>query len=290
MRRKPRFVLSLLAILCVGCAKKPTSATVEMGRVASGLGGALSTFSIQSMRAGPPQRYVAESHKLEIISPESQLASAWQAVVSFCGTIQCEIVNSSITNRTRDAIPSGTITLRVAPDDLSKLFAFVEKQGITAQHTTERQDKTTAVVDTEAKIKNLTSFRDSLRAMQAKPSSVKDSIDIQQQLTDVQSQLDSETAARKILANETEKVAVEIVFRVDRPAGAARGFAQIAEALRDSGDVLADSTASLITFIVSVIPWLILIVPGYWLLAKAWRKIRAKRTSAKAAASPQSSS
>jgi hypothetical protein len=260
-----------------------------MTRVVRGIGGggggeaSLSTFSVY---AGAPQRYVAESHKLEIISPESQLASAWQAVVSYCGTIQCEIVNSSITNRTRDAVPSGTITLRVAPDALSKLFAFVEKQGITAQHTTERQDKTTQVVDTEAKIKNLTSFRDSLRAMQAKPSSVKDSIDIQQQLTDVQSQLDSETAARKILANETEKVAVEIVFRVDRPAGAARGFAQIAEALRDSGDVLADSTASLITFIVSVIPWLILIVPGCWLLARVWRRFRAKRTSAKAAASP----
>jgi hypothetical protein len=289
MGRRPRFVLSLLAILCVGCAKKPTSAPVQMTRVVRGIGGggggeaSLSTFSVY---AGAPQRYVAESHKLEIISPESQLASAWQAVVSFCGTIQCEIVNSSITNRTRDAVPSGTITLRVAPDALSKLFAFVEKQGITAQHTTERQDKTTQVVDTEAKIKNLTSFRDSLRAMQAKLSSVKDSIDIQQQLTDVQSQLDSETAARKILANETEKVAVEIVFRVDRPAGAARGFAQIAEALRDSGDVLADSTASLITFIVSVIPWLILIVPGCWLLARVWRRFRAKRTSAKAAASP----
>ena len=239
-----------------------------------------------SAYAGAPQRYVAESHRLEIISPESQLPSAWQAVVSFCGTIQCEIVNSSITNRTRDAVPSGTITLRVAPDALSKLFGFVEKQGITAQHTAERQDKTTQVVDTEAKIKNLTSFRDSLRAMQAKPSSVKDSIDIQQQLTDVQSQLDSETAARKILANETEKVAVEIVFRVDRPAGAARGFAQIAETLRDSGDVFADSTASLITFIVSIIPWLILIVPGCWLLVKVWRRLRPKRTASATAVPP----
>jgi Domain of unknown function (DUF4349) len=39
-------------------------------------------------------------------------------------------------------------------------------------------------------------------------STVKDLIEIQQQLTDTQSQLDSETAQRKILANETEKIAV----------------------------------------------------------------------------------
>jgi Domain of unknown function (DUF4349) len=70
-------------------------------------------------------------------------------------------------------------------------------------------DKTTSVIDTDAKIKNLTAFRDSLRTMLMKPSvTVKDSIDIQQQLTDVQSQLDSETSARKILANETEKIAL----------------------------------------------------------------------------------
>jgi Domain of unknown function (DUF4349) len=112
-----------------------------------------------------------------------------------------------------------------------------------------------------------------------KPSvTVKDSIDIQQQLTDVQSQLDSETSARKILANETEKIAVELAFRVERPAGNSRGFSQITDALRESGSVFADSTASLITLIVAVIPWLILIVPLCWLAARFWRRVRRKRT------------
>jgi len=78
------------------------------------------------------------------------------------------------------------------------------------RHATESEDKTTAVLDTEARIKNLTGFRDSLRMMMAKSSaSVKDLVEIQEQLTEVQSQLDSETAQRKILANETEKVAVD---------------------------------------------------------------------------------
>jgi hypothetical protein len=169
--------------------------------------------------------------------------------------------------------------LRVAPDDLNRLLGFLGKLGKILQHTTEREDKTTVVVDTEAKIKNLTSFRDNLRAMLAKPAAtVRDLVEIQKQLTDTQSELDSETAQRKILANETEKIAVEILFRLETPSGNAGVFAQIRNALRESGSILAESTASLITTIVAIIPWLILILPLGWLLAKAWGKLKLRRT------------
>jgi hypothetical protein len=93
----------------------------------------------------------------------------------------------------------------------------------------------------------------------------------------VQSQLDSETATRKILANETEKIAVEINFRVERVAGSRSSFMPIWEAFRESGSNLAESLATLITVIVSIIPWLIVMVPGFWVLAKYWRQIRRKK-------------
>jgi len=228
--------------------------------------------------AGSPQRYIAERHKLEVITSESELQKSWESAVAFCPTVQCEVVSSSITTRAGDSIPSGVISLRVAPDDLKKLLGHVEKLGKISRHTTEREDKTTAVVDTEAKIKNLTGFRDNLRAMLARPSvTVKDLVEIQKQLTDTQSELDSETAQRKILANETDKIAVEIDFRVERPSGTVGGFAQVWDALRESGSTLGDSTASLITAIVAIIPWLILIVPAVWLLVRAWRWLKQRR-------------
>jgi hypothetical protein len=64
------------------------------------------------------------------------------------------------------------------------------------------------------------------------------------------------------LANETEKIAVEISFRVERPSGNAGGLAQIWNALRESGSVLAHSTSSLIYTTFAIIPWLILILPA----------------------------
>lgn len=236
-----------------------------------------SAFMVDA-HAASPQRFIAERHRLEIITPESELQKSWDSAVAFCGTIQCEVVSSSIATRLGDSVPSGSISLRVAPEDLKKLLDYFEKLGKIAQHTTEREDKTTSVVDTEAKIKNLTSFRDNLRAMLAKPSvTVRDLVEVQKQLTDTQSELDSETAQRKILANETEKIAVEISFRVERHAGNAGGLGQIWRALRDSSSILADSTASLITTIVAIIPWLVLILPACWLLAKAWRKLKLRR-------------
>jgi hypothetical protein len=228
--------------------------------------------------AASPQRYIAERHKLEVITSESELQKSWESAVAFCGTIRCEVISSSITTRASDSVPSGVISLRVAPDDFKKLFVYVEELGKIAQHTTQREDKTTAVVDTEAKLKNLTSFRDNLRTMLAKPSAtVKDLVEIQKQLTDTQSELDSETARRKILANETEKIAVEISFRVERLSRNTGGLAQVWNALRDSGSILADSTASLITTIVVIIPWLILVLPAIWLLVKGWRKLKLRR-------------
>jgi hypothetical protein len=203
--------------------------------------------------AGPPPRYVAERHKLQVLTSESELQKSWGSTASFCGTIHCEVGSSSITTRTGESVPSGVILLRVVPDDLQKLLAHVGHLGKIAQHTTEREDKTTAVVDTDAKLRNLTSFRDSLRTMLAKPSAtVRDLVEIQKQLTDTQAELDSETAQRKILANETEKLAVEVSFRVETTHRNSGSLAQIGNALRESGSILADSTASLITTIVAV--------------------------------------
>jgi hypothetical protein len=94
-------------------------------------------------------RFVAVRHKLEIVEAGSGLAKSIEAVVAFCGSIQCEVLSSSVTNETAVLSPSGNITARVAPQDLNKFLDFVGKQGKIAQHATESEDKTAAVVDVE---------------------------------------------------------------------------------------------------------------------------------------------
>jgi hypothetical protein len=270
MLRKFAALISISVLLSfAGCEKRASMSVPPPAQ---------ERMQLSTSSSVPSTRFIAVRHKLEILEPESALSKAWESTIAFCGTIQCEVVSSSITTRVRDSMPSGSISVRVTPEDLKKLFGQVETQGKIVQHTTESEDKTAVIIDVDARIKNLTSFRDNLRTMLAKPSaSVKDFVEIQRQLTDVQSQLDSETAQRKSLANETERVSVDISFHVDESVLGVGFFTPIGNALRESGSVLADSAASLITVIVAIIPWLLLVIPACWLLTRFMRNRRRRR-------------
>jgi len=298
----PRKLLSLFCVavitLCAACSKKAARREAYMAmdqvqRQAVAYHSLPMTARIRSASLDEDKsdtvfaagRFVAVQHKLEIVEPGSGLPKSIEAVVAFCGTIQCEVLSSSVTNETAVLSPSGNIAARVAPQDLNKFLDFVGKQGKIAQHSTQSEDKTAAVVDVEAKIKNQTDFRDSLRRMLAKPGvSVADLLQIQEKLAEAQAELDSEATQRKMLANETEKVYVELAFRSEQRTTSRSSFASVGEALRDSGSVLADSLAALITAIAAIIPWLIIIVPGVWLVVKAVKRWRQRRAAAKLAA------
>jgi hypothetical protein len=293
LRKSFRFLL-VTAVLCGGCSNKV--ATHEKATAWSGVGGARSpsTATDRVYLASFPRgavagdvvfaasRFVAVRHKLEIVEAGAGLAKSIEAVVVFCGTIQCEVLSSTVISETAGLSPSGNLAARVAPQDLNKLLEVVGKQGSIAQHATESEDKTAAVVDIEAKLKNQTDFRDSLRKMLAKPGvSVADLLQIQEKLAEAQAELDSEATQRKMLANETEKVYVEIAFQSERRTSGHGSFAAVGEALRDFGSVLGDSLAALITAVAAIVPWLIVIVPGLWFLFRSVRRFRERRRAAK---------
>ena len=180
--RSGALILTGLMLVTVGC-EKAAKKNVSLQSEAFGLSGRPVHYAMMSRasadKAGNSQRFIATRHKLEVIAPESNLPKAWESVISYCGTIECTVVSSNLVAQRRDAAPSGSMSLRISPGDLKKLFDQVEKQGQIVGHATESEDKTTAVLDTEARIKNLTGFRDSLRMMMAKSSaSVKDLVEI----------------------------------------------------------------------------------------------------------------
>ncbi len=297
--RRTLIALQLASVLAMltGCAKsaKRASASVDHA-TASGLMGmdamiaapSSASYRMAAVRltAASPEarRFIAVRHKLAVVSPESDLPKNWEAVITFCGTIRCEVISSSIVTRTQESSPSGAIALRVVPEDFPKLLTQVEKQGNIVEHTTLSEDKTTQVVDTEARSKNLTAYRDSLRAMLGRPGlNIKDSVEIQEKLTDVQSDLDGEAANRKVLANETDKVAVEIEFRVRDASRRRSAFAPLWSSLGEAGETLAESLASVITFLVFIIPWILLFLLIGWFLRRLWRKRRARKAALTAA-------
>ena len=228
-------------------------------------------------------KYLEVKHRLTLQMKGGELGKSLEAVVTFCSTLQCEMLSSNESTDVGDSVPAGSVSVRVAPEDLNKFLEFVGKQGKILTHATESQDRTTEIVDLEARMKNQTEFRDNLRKMMARPGvKVEDLLQIQEKLAEAQSTLDSEVANRKVLANETEKVAVEIEFRAEGGGSRRGAFSAVGRAIRESGEVLSESLAALITAVAAIIPWLIVIVPGGWLLRRAWKSWRKRRAESKA--------
>lgn len=186
-------------------------------------------------------------------------------------------MESTINKRTPYSPPSGYLVLRVLPQNLKRLLEHINKVGNVVTQNTESEDKTSTVIDFEAKIKNLTDLRNRLRTMlTTRTGSLKDLVEVEREFSRAQSELDSLVASRKALANETEKVAVSIEFQ-PKPSIAETGtLAPIVSAWHRIGGVFASSIAAVITFIVAVIPWLALIIPGIWFLPKLLRKLLKK--------------
>lgn len=285
-----RYVLSLAAMLGFavgGCSRGDNVAVQERYAMPKpGVGGMAVSLQNDSM-APPPapmaqrgesttKRFIAESDRLEVVASESALPKAWEAAIAFCQTLQCEVVSSGLTSQSDGTPPSGEVSLCIAPADFPKLLGRVGELARVVHQTTTREDKTAAVVDTEAKIRNLTAFRDNLRAMMSRPGAkVSDLLEIQEKLSDTQAELDSEASQRKTLANETEKIAVDINFRVDSPIAGQGAFAPLWDAFRQVGRSLAVSTGVLVTVAVAILPWLFalaLLISLASLALRRWRR------------------
>ena len=223
-----------------------------------------------------PRRYIALRHALLIETSASSLQTSFEATVKKCEQLQCQMLSASFNRETPFQPPSASLAVRVFPAVLDKFLSELNQRGEVLQHRRESEDKTTAVVDAEAKIKNLTELRDRLRNMLAsRAGSIKDVIEVEQALAKTQAELDAIAGVRAALANETDMVAVEINFQARNTIADKGFFSPVAAAWSNAGHVLTASVGNLITFVAAVLPWLIIIVPVFLLLQRAWRKRRA---------------
>ncbi len=267
--------LIVVSLMLAGCSKRGDQSLMPAPQVS-----ALMSVPVPAAQASAPRRYIAMRHRLTVEAAEDDLQGVWESTRAICGKLDCEMTESSLQKKTDDASSSGSIALRIAPRDLDKLFEHVAKAGVIVQHSSDSEDKTAAVIDTEAALHNQTSYRDSLRTMLAKPSATfKDVLEVQRELVRVQSELDALAGKRKLLEAETEKVAVQISFRAKQSFASRSVFTPIGSALRQSGMTLAESVAALITVVAACVPWVLVLTFLVWLFKKfkfrfrRWKKV-----------------
>ncbi len=269
-------LLGMIGLLLMsGCqAKEPYEQAKHLKSSAGFAPAELRQQEIRKPSEPGSKRYIATRLHLVVETSEADLENAWESVNEFCRSIHCDVMESTINKRTPYSPPSGNLVLRVLPQNLKPLLDHINKVGNVVTQNTESEDKTTTVIDVEAKIKNLTELRNRLRTiLTTRTGSLKDVVEVEWELSRAQSELDSLVASRRALANETDKIAVSIEFRPKPSIAETGAFAPIVSAWHRMGGVFASSIAAVITFIVAVIPWLVLIIPAIWLLPKLFRKL-----------------
>lgn len=237
----------------------------------------------QAGESAPLQRYLAIRQDLNVEVAPDQLAESWGKVRDLCGTLRCELLSSSLLRETPQQAGNAMLEMRVEPADVEKLLAGLAGVAKVVAHNTTSEDKTAEVIDVEARIKNRTEFRDSLRVMLRDTTTKRtmaDLLQIQRTLADTQAELDASATQRKVLQQQTSKQHIQIQFTTVRAlVGGGESYNPMTQALRNAGRVLAESVGSLITFVAAVLPWLLLLVPVLWGVRRLWLRRRQARAA-----------
>ncbi len=288
-------LMALAAALALpGCKQHPDTASMEAATAVPMAGGA----GLKQNRAAAPQaedaaaaapaqdemalRYLAVRQELNVEVPQARLADAWGQVRDLCATLRCELLSASLLRESPQQPGHALLEMRVAPADVDRLLGTLAGVATIVSQNTVSEDKTAEVIDVEARIKNRTEFRDSLRLMLRDTTTKRtmaDLLEIQRTLSDTQAELDAYAAQRKVLEQQTRKQHIQIQFSPTRTLVQGGGsYSPIGRALREAGNVLAESVAALITFAAAVLPWLLLVVlPLGWITRVLWRRRRARK-------------
>lgn len=246
----------------------------QADRQASGL----SMFAVSKAAEPSAQRHIAVRQFLVIEVPTDALQPAQQSAVARCRPPACEVLESTFKGPSQYEAGRATVRVRIVPGQLASFVDESARGGEVTEQRTETEDKTDQVIDTDARLRNLTELRERLRTLlKTSGAKLQDIIEIERELARVQAELESALGQRKLLAAETERTTLSIEWRARRSLAEAGTFSVIKRAFADSGRTLAESLAALITFIVAVLPWALLLGIGIQLL-RVWWRARRKRT------------
>ena len=294
---KQFFLVFILQLFFTACGQQSTNTAPEaasasapmersMGKMAADVQGGAEQGLTEISEPQPNQpvgdstsvkKYIALRHNLQIETPAEKMQAAFDASIKHCETLNCQVLSANYNKETPYSPPSASLYVRIPPRNVEIFLSGLANNGEVMQHGRDSEDKTSQVVDTDARIKNLTELRDRLRLMLTdKSAKFKDIIEVERELSNTQSQLDSMLSMRKILSQETDLVAVNINFSAAQGITEQGFFAPVARAIKDAGRVMMESLGGVITFVMSAIPWLLIGIPVLWLVRRYWVKIKTK--------------
>ncbi len=203
------------------------------------------------------------------------------------GPTLCQVLGERLEAVGRDEV-QGQLELRAEPRWLEAFRGGLATRaqnagGKIADSTVETEDLARSIVDTEAALRSKKALRDRLQALLQRPSSdkIQDMFDVQQQLTQVQSEVDAAESELAVMHARVQMSKLTIAYRSSASLAPDSAFSPVAGAAREVVRNLMGSLAVIITLLSFLAPFGLIAGVGMLL----WR--RGRKRSASAAETPE---
>jgi hypothetical protein len=244
-----------------------------------------------SQPTGPaPVLYLAYSYAMGLEVPSQRLAGVMDRHVQACqgaGPRLCQLIGS---NRTGDpdSYMEGYVSLRGEPAWLRTFMAGMsteidEAGGRITSQTTNTEDLTRQIVDTEARLRAQTALRDRLQELlRSRPGRLADLLEVERELARVQGDIDAVQSNLAVMRTRVAMSELTLQYRSSpRPVGSDT-LEPLRQAFANFLGIVVAGFAAIITIIAGLIPLAVVVVPIVWGLL-VWRRRRGGRFFGRAA-------
>jgi len=202
-------------------------------------------------------------------------------VAAFGGTID----NEQTTHRSNGSIERSTLVVRVPAPRFDAAMTALGRLGTKVTDHTSSEDVTQQVIDVRERLQTLQNSLDRLQKFQRQAADVADLLRFEQEITQREAEIQSLTAQRDYLADQT--TLSTITLTLERPAAAPPGAlddAGFLAGLRAGWDSLVATVVVMLTVTGAVLPFggvlLLLGVPAWLLLRRSFARRRTAEADA----------
>ncbi len=289
--------LALMAAVA-GCSQPGADVTadeaamMEIAPAAAGGAPAEPTAATSSPAAQPVEAariaYVYRySLELPVAQAPALMSRHEQACVS-AGPAVCQVIGSESSRYGRDEL-TARLELRATPAFLTTFRARLAGDaeaagGRVAMAATDSEDLTRALVDTEARMRALTTLRDRLQQLLAtRNAPLEQLLATERELARVQGELDGTRSALEVMKTRVATSRLTIEYRAAGQLAPDSAFRPVTAALDNALAIFMSVVGTLILILAGVLPLLIVLVPLAWFGLRWRRRTRAAQLAAKRA-------
>lgn len=229
----------------------------------------------------PAAQYLAYSYRAELRLPVEAvkpMVSVHERACREAGSSVCQVLNSSVGGRVEDSV-YGQLTFRASKPFMEAFRAGLATEvdaanGEVISQSSAVEDLTRQITDTSARLDAQRKLRDRLLLLLEKDTDdIGDLLQVERELARVQGEIESTESYLKALEARVSMDRMDLRYQSIRKAVAPSTGEPLTRAFRDFFGIVAESLASVITFIAAALPWLIVAIPGYFIARRFFRAV-----------------